>query len=99
MRHVDLLIGNTSSGIIEAASFSKPVVNIGNRQSGRLKGDNIIDCEINELSESIKLATSANFKMKYQNKKNIYGAGEASSKIVSELIKTEPSIVKKFKDI
>ena len=99
MKHVDFLIGNTSSGIIEAASFSKPVVNIGNRQSGRLKGVNVIDCKINELSESIRLALSNNFIIKCQNQRNIYGIGDASNSIVNELIRQQPSVVKKFIDI
>ena len=62
MKHVDLLIGNSSSGIIEAASFKKAVVNIGNRQKGRLKGQNVIDCNIVSLYESIELALSDNFR-------------------------------------
>ena len=99
MKHVDFLIGNTSSGIIEAGSFSKPVVNIGNRQSGRLKGINVIDCKINELSESIRLALSNNFIIKCQNQRNIYGIGDASTSIVNELIRQQPSVVKKFMDI
>jgi GDP/UDP-N,N'-diacetylbacillosamine 2-epimerase (hydrolysing) len=99
MKHVDFLIGNTSSGIIEAASFSKPVVNIGNRQSGRLKGVNVIDCKINELSESIRLALLNNFIIKCQNQRNIYGIGDASNSIVNELIRQQPSVVKKFIDI
>jgi len=99
MKHVDFLIGNTSSGIIEAGSFSKPVVNIGKRQSGRLKGINVIDCKINELTESIKLALSNNFIIKCQNQRNIYGIGDASKTIVNELIRQQPSIVKKFMDI
>jgi GDP/UDP-N,N'-diacetylbacillosamine 2-epimerase (hydrolysing) len=45
MKYSDLLLGNTSSGIIEAASFGKYVVNVGNRQKGRARGENVIDCE------------------------------------------------------
>ncbi len=99
MKHVDLLIGNTSSGIIEAASFSKPVVNIGDRQLGRLKGVNVIDCKIKELDESIGLALSSDFIIKCQNQQNIYGTGDASTSIVNELINQPLSVVKKFIDI
>jgi GDP/UDP-N,N'-diacetylbacillosamine 2-epimerase (hydrolysing) len=99
MKYVNLLIGNTSSGIIEAASFSKPVVNIGNRQSGRLKGINIIDSEVKELSESIKLALSLNFINKCQDIRNIYGSGGASIDIVDKLIKQPLSVKKFFLDI
>ncbi|MEQ8523514.1 UDP-N-acetylglucosamine 2-epimerase [Gracilimonas sp.] len=45
MKYSNFLLGNTSSGIIEAASFGKYVVNVGNRQKGRTKGENVIDCE------------------------------------------------------
>ncbi len=43
MSHAAAMVGNSSSGIIEAASFKLPVVNIGNRQSGRLRGKNVMD--------------------------------------------------------
>jgi len=99
MKHVDLLVGNTSSGIIEAASFDKPVVNIGERQSGRLKGVNVIDCKIKDLSKSIELALSSGFTIKCQNQQNIYGTGNASISIVNELINQPLSVVKKFLDI
>jgi GDP/UDP-N,N'-diacetylbacillosamine 2-epimerase (hydrolysing) len=45
MRYSEFLVGNTSSGIIEAASFGKYVVNVGNRQKGRAHSENVIDCE------------------------------------------------------
>ena len=43
MKYADVMIGNSSSGIIEAPSFKLPVVNIGDRQKGRLRNENIID--------------------------------------------------------
>ena len=95
MSHVDLMIGNSSSGIIESASFEKPVVNIGDRQSGRLKGVNIIDSKIKDLSKSIKLALSKKFIHKCKGIQNIYGSGKASIRIVNELI-NQPLSVKKF---
>jgi UDP-N-acetylglucosamine 2-epimerase (non-hydrolysing)/GDP/UDP-N,N'-diacetylbacillosamine 2-epimerase (hydrolysing) len=99
IKHVDLLIGNTSSGIIEAASFCKSVVNIGNRQSGRLKGVNVIDCNIEELEKSIELALSNDFIKKCCNQKNIYGDGKSAARIVNELINQPLSVMKKFIDI
>ena len=99
MKHANLLIGNTSSGIIEAASFYKPVVNIGNRQLGRLRGINVIDCTIQELYQSITLALSNDFIIKCQNQQNIYGVGNASKHIVQKLINQPLSVVKKFIDI
>ena len=99
MRYVDILIGNSSSGIIESASFGKPAINIGGRQAGRLKGINVIDSDVKDLSESIKLALSSNFVNQCQDIENIYGSGEASINIVNELT-NQPLLVKKFfKDI
>jgi len=99
MKYVDLLIGNTSSGIIEAASFCKPVVNIGNRQSGRLKGVNVIDCSIKDLKKSIGLALSDNFIKTCCNQKNVYGDGRSATRIVDELSSQPLSLIKKFVDI
>jgi UDP-N-acetylglucosamine 2-epimerase (non-hydrolysing)/GDP/UDP-N,N'-diacetylbacillosamine 2-epimerase (hydrolysing) len=98
MKYCDLLIGNTSSGIIEAASFNKPVVNIGKRQLGRLRGDNVIDCNFDKLEESIKLALSRDFQIKCSNSKNIYGDGKSAIRIVDVLAKHSLSVVKKFVD-
>lgn len=98
MKIVDLLVGNTSSGIIEAASFKKPVVNIGNRQKGRIRGENVIDCNINSLQESIKLALSNNFRNKIKHLKNLYGKGDAADIITDKLINEPISVIKKFRD-
>ena len=98
MKYVDLLIGNTSSGIIEAASFKKPVVNIGDRQKGRLRGENVIDCNLDTLQESIKFALSSSFRNKIKNMNNIYGTGSAAGFIVDKLINEPISVMKKFRD-
>lgn len=98
MKQVDLLIGNTSSGIIEAASFKKPVVNIGNRQKGRLQSGNIIDCDIASLERTITQTLSDDFKHRCEKIKNIYGHGKAADKIVNTLEKSTFSLVKKFVD-
>ena len=98
MKYVDLLVGNTSSGIIEAASFKKPVVNIGDRQKGRLRGENVIDCNLNSLQDSIKLALSSGFRNKIKNLNNIYGTGSAADIILDKLINEPISVIKKFRD-
>jgi len=95
MKHVDLLIGNTSSGIIEAASFQKPVVNIGDRQKGRLQSGNVIDCTADTLENAINEALSSDF----SSIKNIYGIGKASEIIVKTLENFHFSIKKKFIDL
>lgn len=96
MKYVDMLIGNTSSGIIEAASFHKPVVNIGNRQKGRLQSGNVINCNIGELGVSISRALSEKYIAYCKKIANIYGEGNASAQIVQQLERQPLSCVKKF---
>jgi len=85
LKHVDLVIGNSSSGIVEAASFGTPTVNIGDRQKGRLRNENVIDCKIESLENSISLALSDLFVSKCKKIENLYGNGNASEVIVKEL--------------
>ncbi len=99
MKHLDFVIGNTSSGIIEAASFHKPVINIGNRQLGRLQSGNIIDSTIEKLEESIFQATSNIFIKNCNDVVNIYGDGNASQHMVSLLENQNLSPIKKFNDL
>ncbi len=99
MHYVDLLIGNTSSGIIEAASYQKPVVNIGDRQKGRLQSGNVIDCSIVKLQNAIEQALSTKHQENCKTLTNIYGNGKASDSIVGELTNIELSVVKKFVDM
>lgn len=99
MRHVDLLIGNTSSGIVEAASFQKPVVNIGDRQKGRLRNENVLDCSIDTLPEAIATALSEDFRNTCRQVKNLYGDGDAADKIAAVLEQAAVSCQKRFYDL
>jgi len=99
MKHLDFVIGNTSSGIIEAASFQKPVINIGNRQLGRLQSGNVVDSTIDKLEESINKVTSEIFIDYCKDVVNIYGDGNASQRIVTSLESQNLSPVKKFNDL
>ncbi|KAI3350331.1 UDP-N-acetylglucosamine 2-epimerase (hydrolyzing) [Clostridium botulinum] len=88
LKYVDIMIGNSSSGIIEAPSFNLPVLNIGSRQNGRLKNNNIIDVGYNE--EEIykyidKILYNSEFKEKLRVIKNVYGDGHVSDNIVNIL--------------
>jgi UDP-N-acetylglucosamine 2-epimerase len=86
------MVGNSSSGLTEAPSFELPVVNIGDRQSGRVRGRNVIDvseCKKELISNAIERALSAEFKNFSKGMKNPYGEGHASQKIVEKL-KTIP---------
>ena len=87
IQHIDLIIGNSSSGIIEAPSFKKPTINIGDRQKGRIRAASIIDCdpEIESIINSIKKALSFDFQESIKKTINPYGNGGASAKIVKIL--------------
>ncbi|MDI6781218.1 MAG: UDP-N-acetylglucosamine 2-epimerase [bacterium] len=92
MKYARVLVGNSSSGIIEAASFHLPVVNIGTRQQGRQRAANVIDvnCKKEKIVEAIKFAISdEEFKAKVKRCKNPYGDGKASKRIVEVLSSIE----------
>ncbi|CAN1593595.1 WecB UDP-N-acetylglucosamine 2-epimerase [Candidatus Pelagibacterales bacterium] len=84
LQKCQILIGNSSSGIHEAASFKKPVVNIGTRQQGRLKPLNVIDAPYNakKIIQAIKKGLSQKFLKKLDNLRNPYGDGKSAIKIV-----------------
>ncbi len=77
------LVGNTSSGIIEAASFGKYAVNIGERQKGREAGPNVVHCGYG--SQAIEEAMNAVEKAPPPGRTNIYGSGMAAERIISIL--------------
>jgi UDP-N-acetylglucosamine 2-epimerase len=87
MRHAAAMVGNSSSGIIEAASFELPVVNIGNRQRGRTKPANVIDVGYgaDEILMGIQRAVSRSFRDSLKGIDNPYGSGNAARKIVGTL--------------
>lgn len=69
MRHANLVIGNSSSGIIETSIFNTPCINLGNRQQGRILTKNIISCDFqkNKIIKNINFAFSKSFKKKIKN--------------------------------
>jgi UDP-hydrolysing UDP-N-acetyl-D-glucosamine 2-epimerase len=85
------MVGNSSSGILEAASFKLPVVNIGTRQRGRIHGRNVLDVGYTraEILEGIRHVTTTEFKESLNGIKNPYGDGNATEKIIAKL-KTIP---------
>jgi UDP-hydrolysing UDP-N-acetyl-D-glucosamine 2-epimerase len=85
LRCVDLLIGNSSSGIMEAASFALPAVNIGIRQRGRERGLNVLDAEATQPSilEQICVARSREFRCSLAGMENQYGDGHAAQRIAA----------------
>lgn len=87
MKHCALLLGNSSSGIIEAASFKKPVVNIGERQKGRVTARNVLHvaCEQAAILRAIETAISPSFQRSLDDLRNPYGTGQTAGKIVKHL--------------
>ena len=97
------MIGNSSSGLIEAASFRLPVINIGERQAARLRPANVIDVppEENALRDAIARAGSATFRAGLEGLSNPYGDGHASGRIVEVLRDVSLDsrlLVKRFQD-
>jgi UDP-N-acetylglucosamine 2-epimerase (non-hydrolysing)/GDP/UDP-N,N'-diacetylbacillosamine 2-epimerase (hydrolysing) len=107
MRYAALMIGNSSSGLIEAPSFRLPVVNIGDRQRGRIRARNVLDAPGNEgaILKRIKQALSPRFKAALRGMQNPYdrfGDGRASDRIkeVLRTVKLTDELLKKqFNDI
>ena len=103
IKHADIVLGNSSSGISEAPSLKKATINIGNRQKGRIKAPSIIDtkCDKSAILKAIKKAYSKDFQAKLKSVKNPYDSGFASKKIIKVLenIKLNGILKKKFYDL
>lgn len=103
LQHVDGIVGNSSSGLIEAPSFRKGTVNVGDRQRGRLRAESVIDCTSDR--ESIKAAiqrlASPDFQAMLRTVRNPYGNGGASERIVKVLREYTLDAIqkKKFHDL
>jgi len=87
LRQVDLLVGNSSSGIMESASFSLPTVNVGLRQQGRERPRNVLDADAdaNSILNAIDRARTPEFRESLCGMVNPYGEGFASETIVRVL--------------
>ena len=103
MRLVSGMVGNSSSGIIEAPSFRIGTVNIGDRQKGRVRAESVIDCDVDERSIEAALDElfSQDFQKRLKKVDNPHGAGEVAGRIVEVLRKAplEESTKKPFFDI
>ena len=107
LKNLNLMIGNSSSGLVEAPSFKLPVVNIGDRQKGRIKAENVIDVgySVTEIRAGIGKACSSEFRRKIRNMKNPYDKyrdGKVSYRIketVKKIGLSENLLKKKFNDV
>ncbi|MBB6625565.1 UDP-N-acetylglucosamine 2-epimerase (hydrolyzing) [Clostridium gasigenes] len=104
MKYCNSVIGNSSSGIIEAPSFNKPTINIGDRQKGRMQAESVINCNPSkdDIVNAINISLSKWFREKIKNSINPYGDGNTSSKIINIIKQTlsqNINLKKKFYDI
>jgi UDP-N-acetylglucosamine 2-epimerase len=82
-----VLIGNSSAGILEAASFRLPAVNVGERQTGRVRPANVIDTPIDrpQIAAAVRKAMDPRFRDGLADLVNPYGDGRAAERILSVL--------------
>ena len=101
VKHSAAVIGNSSSGIIEAPSFDVATINIGQRQEGRLSAKSVIHCrpDKTEIVSAIKTGMHKKYKGDNEIVCNPYGEGDASKKIIYLLKSRDLSTVKSFHDL
>ena len=103
LKHFDILLGNSSSGIIEAPYFNIPVINIGKRQLGRDCSINIVNCNytMHDLTDKINYVFSKSFKEKIKNNKALYFKKNSVENIFKKIstFKINKNISKDFKDL
>lgn len=101
IKHASLVIGNSSSGIIEVPAFDVPTVNIGARQKGRLAAKSVLHCEPSQtdIQQTIQIAIERRYKESDEIISNPYGQGNASGQIVAMIKSTQFDRVKAFYDL
>ena len=103
LKYVDAVVGNSSSGIVEAPSFKIATINIGNRQRGRIRASSILDVDVNEdkIFNAIQRIYTSEFREILKGTTNPYGQGNSSHKVVHVLKQVDLSSLKmkRFYDI
>lgn len=87
LRHANVMLGNSSSGLIETPLFELPTINVGERQKGRLRGANVIDVPVDTraISEALHCALSPSFVASLRGMESPYGDGSATARIMALL--------------
>ncbi|WP_339710959.1 UDP-N-acetylglucosamine 2-epimerase [uncultured Kriegella sp.] len=87
LKHVDFVIGNSSSGILEVPYFKIPTIDIGDRQKGRLAAESVIHCSprFENINEAIIKARTKKFLSSIQDQPSLYGDGHATEKIIEQI--------------
>lgn len=101
MRYAAAVVGNSSSGLIEAPSFGIPTLNIGDRQKGRAQGDSVVNCGVtkDEISEGLKKVLSDEFRSSARNAINPYEKEGTLQSILQPLIHAPLPSTKTFHDL
>lgn len=104
VKAADVVVGNSSSGILEAPALGTPVVNVGNRQRGRIRPASVIDVPLDEgaMRDGIQKAMSAGFRKATGGARNPYGEGhtsEVSARIILGAIREGFPKAKAFYDV
>jgi UDP-hydrolysing UDP-N-acetyl-D-glucosamine 2-epimerase len=103
MKHAEAVLGNSSSGIVEAPAFGVPTVNTGDRQRGRIRAQSVLDCDENRdvIAETIKVAISSTFRDQIRGATYPFGEPGATRRILEHLKRTslDNVLMKRFHDI
>lgn len=102
LKYMDVILGNSSSGIIEVPYFKIPTINIGDRQKGRILSESVIQAEpiVEAITLALEKASDISFRTKIKSQKQLYGSGNAVEKIMSILRNQNINSLKKsFYDI
>jgi GDP/UDP-N,N'-diacetylbacillosamine 2-epimerase (hydrolysing) len=103
MKHVDAVVGNSSSGVIEAPALRTPSIDIGRRQRGRVKATSVVESvpEASAIRDAFTQVYSESFQRSLTTVENPYGTGGASDSIVSTLADADLNgiLMKRFRDI
>jgi GDP/UDP-N,N'-diacetylbacillosamine 2-epimerase (hydrolysing) len=87
LKHMDVVVGNSSSGIYEAPIFQKPTINIGDRQKGRFMPLSVINCKpfLKDIDKAFKLAFNKEFNNSIKSQKSMFGNGTATQQIIETI--------------
>lgn len=102
LRHIDIVLGNSSSGIIEVPYFNIPTINIGDRQKGRILSESVIQVEptVEAITLAHEKAVDISFRTKIKSQEQLYGSGNTVEKIMDILRNQNVNNLKKsFYDI
>jgi len=101
LKFMDVVLGNSSSGIVEVPYFNIPTINIGDRQKGRVAPLSVMhsSCNKTDIIDSLEIAFNPSFKNKIKSQKQIYGSGNTTKKIMKIISEPLCSTKKSFFDI